>query len=250
MKYFVFSDCHGDYNALMAAIEIYGYEPTDENHTLISCGDNFGRSETGKGSKGIYEYLTSSIHKNKPICLMGNHELILKDILFRRSISLNDIFNGENKTVSSFLDKKDNDEITAYEINELSRSPLMDWLLDRPFYFETTHYIFLHGFFPFDTETLTFITSDFESVKEEMWVSSTWSQTPQMIMKFAQDHPNGLDKTIVFGHWHASQLRREFDLVYDREKANSIWKNEQLHLVGLDCCTFVSRKIEMLVIED
>ena len=128
----------------------------------------------------------------------------------------------------------------------------MDWILNRPYCFETKNYIFVHGFLPFDYETLRPLTDDLSEVEEEHWKSACFAQTPQMITKFAQYYPDGLDKTIVFGHWHNSQLRKQFDeaKTADKEALNSIWKNEKLRLCGLDCCTFVSHKIEMLVVED
>lgn len=251
MKYFVFSDAHGDYDALMEAVKCYGYEEDNENHTLISCGDNFGRADSGKGSKGIYDYLTSSAHKNKPICLMGNHELILKEILFRRKLTATDIFNGENKTICSFLGKNaETDEITAYDIDALSRSELMEWILSLPNYFETPSYIFLHGFLPFDYATLKFLTDGLSAVGEEHWSSACWSLTPQMIMKFAEVFPNGLSKTVVFGHWHNSDLHKQFDAERVGTKNDGIWKNEKLRLCGLDCCTFFSHRVEMFMVED
>lgn len=251
MKYFVFSDAHGDCDALMNAVEKHGYRPENGGHTLVSCGDNFGRAERGKGSRGIFDYLTSPVHKNPPICLMGNHELILKDILFKRSLSATDIANGEHKTVYSFLGKDPEErELTAYDIDVLSRGAVMDWLLSRPYYFETDKYIFVHGFLPFDTDKLQFITDNFNLADEELWKSASWAQTPLMIQKFAQDFPDGLDKTVVFGHWHNAQLREAFEPVVNYETRHSIWRNEKLKLIGLDCCTILSRKVEMLVVED
>lgn len=257
MKYFVFSDAHGDYNALMEAVKFYGYDPNNENHTLISCGDNFGRSERGKGSKGIYEYLTSLVHKNKPICLIGNHELILINALFRRDLTETDIANGEHKTVLSFLGKNtETDEATPYDIDLISRSEVMDWLLKRPYYFETKHYIFLHGFLPYDWENLQFYTEKLSSVSEEDWKSASWAQTPYMIYKFYEETHSGLyaedgeEKWIVFGHWHNRELRKQFDKEIDKENIDGIWRNDMLHLYGLDCCTYFSHKIEMLVVED
>lgn len=257
MKYFVFSDAHGDFDALMEAVNTYGYEADNANHTLISCGDNFGRADRGKGSKGIYEYLTSPVHKNKPICLMGNHELILINILFKRDLSVTDLLNGENKTVLSFLDMDvETAEATRHDIDIVSRSPVMDWLLDLPYYFETEHYLFLHGFLPFDGEKLELITRDFSSVTEEGWKGACWAETPSMIKKLYSQCPNGLyaadgkEKWIVFGHWHNWQLRYQFDKELDKDNLNGVWRQNMLHLIGLDCCTYNSRKVEMLVVED
>lgn len=251
MKYFVFSDAHGDYDALMRAIEEYGYQSNNIDHTLISCGDNFGRADRGLGSKGIYDYLNSHFHKNTPICLMGNHELILKDILFRRNISVNDIYNGEHKTIYSFLGRDlSSEDLSFYDINQLSRGRLMDWLLKRPYYFETKHYIFLHGFLPFDFENTKFITENLSGVSAELWKGACWARTPLMISRFAEDYPEGIGKTIVFGHWHNAFLREQFDSEFDRDNMDAIWKNEKLKLCGLDCCTYATKRVEMLVVED
>lgn len=249
MKYFVFSDAHGDYDALTRAVREYGYDPDNENHRLISCGDNFGRAETGKGSRGVFAYLTSPAHKNRPICLMGNHELILQDILFRRSLSLVDISNGEHRTVSSFIGKEV-DEVTVYDLDDLSRSDLMSWLLSRPYYFETEKYIFLHGFLPFDYEKLRFTTDGLSEVGEQAWRAACWAKTPLMIARFAQDYPHGLNKTIVFGHWDNFSLRESFGAGTGGGSGDSIWRNETLGLCGLDCCTAVGHRIEMLTVED
>ncbi len=250
MKYFVFSDAHGDYDALMKAVAEYGYEEGNAFHTLISCGDNFGRAETGKGSKGIYDYLTSSVHKNAPICLTGNHELILRKILFRRSLSEIDVLNGEDRTVYSFLGKNpETDTLSPYDLKKLGHGEVMDWLLNLPYYFETENHLFLHGFLPFDTENLRFITENLSDVGEEIWQKACWSKTPLMIMKFEHDYPGGLDKTVVFGHWHNAELRERFDKTVDEQNLHSIWRNDKLKLCGLDCCTVVSHRIEMLVVE-
>lgn len=259
MKYFVFGDVHGDYDALMRAVDEYGYQAENSNHSLISLGDNFGRAERvgSRGSKGIYEYLTAPIHSNKPICLTGNHELILRSILFKRDLSITDIFNGEDKTVYSFLGKNlETDAVTCYDIDILSRSSLMDWLLSLAFHYETAHYIFLHGFLPFNLDNLSIITEGLNSVKEEAWQSASWSDTPSMVRKFEQQCPTGLysqdgkRKYVVFGHWHNKQLRECFGRENGCIDVDSIWMNEQLGLCGLDCCTVYSHRIEMLVVED
>ena len=251
MKYFVFSDAHGDYKALMKAVKEYGYQPQNPDHTLVSCGDNFGRADTGAGSRGIYEYLTDKDHANPPICLMGNHELILKNILLQRSISTVDILNGEHLTIYSFLGMKpDEVELTPYAIDYVSKSSVTDWLLSRPFYFETEHYIFLHGFLPFDWDNTQFITQNFESVSQKTWEEACWSPTPTMIDAFKNHFPQGLDKWVVFGHWHTYDLRMAFGSETNGEDKDSLWRNEKLKLIGLDNCTVLSHRIEMLVIED
>lgn len=257
MKYFVFSDVHGDYDALMQAVDKYGYQPHNANHTLISCGDNFGRAQRqyGSGSKEIFEYLTSTEHVNPPVCIKGNHELILKDIITKRRISADDIGNGEGATVCSFLQRQPPQNmheltISMYDAYSLIKSPLYDWLLSIPYYFETEHYIFVHGFLPYDfVDSKKFIVSGFDGVEENIWQDACRNEAiPAIIKKFEMDYPLGIGKSIVFGHCHNSTLNKHFPCGANDE--NSVWKNKQLKLIGLDCNTAVTHRIEMIVIED
>lgn len=257
MKYFVFSDVHGDYEALMRAVAEYGYNADNAGHTLVSCGDNFGRAQTqyGKGSKEVFEYLTSAEHKNAPVCIKGNHELILKNIIAKRRISLDDINNGEGATVCSFLGREQPQDrldisISMYDAYFLQKSPLYEWLLNSPYYFETNNYIFVHGFLPYDfAEEKKFFVENFAKVEESVWVDACCNDAlPLLIRKFETDFPQGVGKTVVFGHCHNSTLRKSFpDGCADE---NSVWKNERLKLIGLDCNTALTHRIEMIVVED
>lgn len=257
MKYFVFSDAHGDFEALMRAVEKYGYQPDCAGHTLVSCGDNFGRAQrqAGGGSKEIFEYLTSTEHKNPPVCIKGNHELILKDIITKRRITADDISNGEGATVCSFLCRQQPQDmhdltISTYDAYTLIKSPLYDWLLSIPYYFETERYIFVHGFLPYDfVESKKFFVHDFGAVEENIWQDACRNEAlPAIIKKFEMDYPSGIGKSIVFGHCHNSTLNKYFPCGAQDE--NSVWKNERLKLIGLDCNTVVTHRVEMIVIED
>ena len=42
-KFFVISDVHGFYNEMREALDEAGFDPNNENHLLISCGDNWDR---------------------------------------------------------------------------------------------------------------------------------------------------------------------------------------------------------------
>lgn len=71
-----------------------------------------------------------------------------------------------------------------------------------------------------------------------------------MIDAFKTHFPQGLDKWVVFGHWHTYDLRMAFGSGSNGEGKDSLWRNEKLKLIGLDNCTVLSHRIEMLVIED
>ena len=54
MKYFVVSDVHSFYTKMKEALGRAGFDETNPNHTLRSCGDLFDR---GKESKETLEYV-------------------------------------------------------------------------------------------------------------------------------------------------------------------------------------------------
>lgn len=250
MKYFVFSDVHGEFNAMKKGLDEAAYDPQNENHQIISLGDYFGRATVKSSSKDVFNYLTSNIHKNKPICIFGNHEDILLNTFKRGKLSTTDIYNGEHKTIASF-NNTDAQTVffdpTGVFINNTQKI-LEPWIRTLPFYFETKNYRFTHGFWPLDERNL--MVDDPENVERSEWLRCTWSDTPSNIhlyehgLKAAAREP---DKTLVFGHWHAFQLHETFP---DGKIGDVIWRNERLKLIGVDQRTVFSHHIEVLVIED
>lgn len=43
MKFFVISDVHGYYDEMVQTLEAAGFDPNNEEHWLISCGDEIDR---------------------------------------------------------------------------------------------------------------------------------------------------------------------------------------------------------------
>lgn len=253
MKYFCCSDIHGDYEALMRAIIKYDYNPNDKNHQLIICGDCFGRAQTDyDGSLNTYSYLTSTIHANKPIILYGNHEDILLNIIRRKQLSYTDIINGENKTLVSLSGVRDfttteyNDEMLVDEIEK--RLNISKWINKLSFYYETKTHIFVHGWFPKGYLTHLIEKNDWEFPREN-WIEASWSQTPVEVDNYIYRCKCGqkLNKTIVFGHWHAADFH---ELYNGEEDKDDIWVDTEHGLVALDCCAARSHNIEMYVFEE
>ena len=60
---FAVSDIHGEYKALLEALEKAGFDENNPNHLLISIGDAFDR---GDSSLSVYQYL-----KRLSDCLKG-----------------------------------------------------------------------------------------------------------------------------------------------------------------------------------
>jgi predicted phosphodiesterase len=104
MRHICISDVHGDFDSMMKALNEVSYDPESGKDLIILAGDGFGRADFSSdlgGSRRVYEYMTSPIHKNKPIYIFGNHEDILRNILRKRMISYLDIQNGELNTILS-----------------------------------------------------------------------------------------------------------------------------------------------------
>ena len=323
MKYFVMSDIHGDYPAMMQGLKESGYNKKDPNHQIIVIGDYFGRATVGKGPYGIFKYLTSKTHVNKPICIKGNHEeWFVKPMLERGYVSELDCWNGEDKTIYSFfehiphINDKDFNMQPVYDY--LTKHPvavafedrfsvgIMDeevaainmfgqgkqlkkWLDEMPYYFETEHYVFTHGWLPYRiTETkkisnraedyaqdpieaqelyrkayvenskMTYKYHEMDLHSDKQWHYWIWVKTPEEYELHKRYYPNGWDKWIVVGHWHAFAFgpRAEFfqEQYWDKydihpEEFNYV-VDEQHKVIFCDHCTVYGHKINVLVIED
>ena len=251
MTYFVFADPHGNYEALITAITEMGYDAANPQHQLIGCGDYFGRAaQSNSDCVNIWKYLTSPHHTNKPICIRGNHESILIDAIERRELTEIDIYNGEHNTFASFLGRYPN-QVKRDDYLEFDAAKVMmnigfyDWLKSLPWYFETEHYIFTHGFVPLQWFGKKWKLSD---LCDWEWDTASWAKTPDYIWTLDQTHTK-VDKTVVFGHWRAKELNERFAGKWE-EIDGDIYVDKERRLIGLDTTTALSYKVGGVVIED
>ena len=251
MTYFVFADPHGNYEALITAITEMGYDAANPQHQLIGCGDYFGRAaRSNSDCVNIWKYLTSPHHANKPICIRGNHESILIDAIERRQLTETDIYNGEHNTFASFLGRYPNQVKRDYYLQfdaakVMMRLGFYDWLESLPWYFETEHYIFTHGFVPLQWFGKKWKLSD---LCDWEWNTASWARTPDYISTLDQTHTK-VDKTVVFGHWRAKELNERFAGKWE-EVDGDIYVDKERKLIGLDTTTALSHKVGCVVIED
>ena len=251
MTYFAFADPHGNYEALRTAITEMGYDAANPQHQLIGCGDYFGRAaQSSSDCINIWKYLTSPSHANKPICIRGNHESILIDAIERRQLTEIDIYNGEHNTFASFLGRYPNQVKRDCYLQFDAAKVMMnvgfyDWLKSLPWYFETEHYIFTHGFVPFQWFGKKWKLSD---LGDWEWDTASWAKTPDYIWTLDRTHTN-VDKTVVFGHWRAKELNERFAGKWE-EVDGDIYVDKERKLIGLDTTTALSHKVGCVVIED
>lgn len=251
MTYFVFADPHGNYEALITAITKMGYDAANPQHQLIGCGDYFGRAaRSNSDCVNIWKYLTSPHHANKPICLRGNHENILIDAIERRQLTEVDIYNGEHNTFASFLGRYPNQvKYDCYLQFDAAKAMIdvgfYDWLKSLPWYYETEHYIFTHGFVPLTYFARGVKLSDFNDYD---WERASWAKTPDDI-RYLDIQGFKPPKTIVFGHWRAKELNEKFAGKWE-EVDGDIYVDKERKLIGLDTTTALSYKVGNIILED
>lgn len=249
--YFVFSDVHGEYDALLQSLDAAGYKSNNPRHKLVSLGDNFDR---GEYSRQIYDFLC----KEKAIWVKGNHEIMLEEALEKgvdgEFVLFNILHNGLDKTIESFSGKEIGYSTTPQELNYLiecskhntrysnNGKSLLSTLKDLPYYFETKNYIFVHaGFEPYMPWQM--------SSKDVM----TWD------IEYSHLPIKSTNKTVVIGHHHAARVRdiaKEHgfqEIALGLPWYGNIDENAPVRIgnkIAIDPCSTLTHKVNVIVIED
>lgn len=267
-KFFVFSDVHGYFTELQEALNEAGYDPTNENHWLISCGDNFDR---GSETLAMFHFLLKS---PRIILIQGNHETTLIELCDRGFPYDYDKSNGTVQTIKAFDQHAPFDVacITAYR----SLRPILRKMRN---YFETQHYVFVHGWIPIPCRTATMgCTIDAPSICQKQCINPNWRDAPYCEWEVAR-WKNGMemarngfiipDKTIVCGHWHCSYghfyKKMDNDLI-PVDQLNYARKSNYDYfmygdgadfspfyddgIIAIDACTAYTKKVNVIVLDD
>ena len=260
-KLFVISDVHGHYQEMIDALEKAGFDENNENHLLISCGDEFDR---GEHSLAVYTYFRRLESINKVIVLKGNHSMFFIDYLNGRSVSpFNYMYNGTNETLADFLMQSKPFEtwcvmggvldptfgdfaiwISAAKLDLQAWYPdLLQWLETRPYYYETENYIFTHGAIDGKCE-------DWKEPKKEVydgrfigWDACMWDDG-----SFFGSEIKNTNKTVVVGHFGTAHLRSMYGI--ESEDPHSILTREDGRVIAIDATTKLNKRVNVLVIED
>ena len=246
MKLFVVSDIHSFYTPLKKALDEAGFDPKNEEHYLLACGDCFDR---GDESEELLHYLMTLERK---ILVKGNHDLLLEDLCMREFPYSHDFSNGTAKTTYDLGGSPSFDECCRNTWNRTAA--YRDLLIN---YFETENYIFVHSFIPLTmVDTINTLGKHYEY--REDWRDATraeWEEAMWGNPFFkAQDGMNKTGKTIVFGHFHCSLghlISSDGELSEFGENACwDIYRNDDWKVIGIDKCTAYTGKVNVLVIED
>lgn len=278
-KYFFVSDIHSFYTPLITALNKHGFDINNQDHVLVVLGDVFDR---GDETLEVYNFL-KSIPDNRLVLIRGNHELLYKELLtdsfptkhdFRNGTAATfcDIANVEIKLLSrhywyikAFYEKinieqyDDEPGHTWQQIKEsVASSEVTKWLESQKWvnYFETPHYIFVHSWIPvgcYDGLPAYYIDNrkfeyreDWRNATQTEWNDSTWGCP----WKMAKMGLNKTGKTIVCGHWSTSDFFNNLTKQKKEDYDCPIFKSKKYRLIGLDACTVISHKINVLVLNE
>lgn len=244
-KLFVISDVHGYYYEMLDALDAAGFDPTNENHWVVSCGDHFDR---GPCPEDVMTYLTLLPRK---VLIFGNHEGLLMECINRGYGLSHDFSNG---TVQTILDMAPNAQ-PFYVACAVADERVKNFIGSMVNYFETKNYIFVHSWVPLncDDDWPPYYVrnrkfskmEDWREANDVEWEDARWGNPFTLAEQ-------GLlpDKTLVMGHWHCSagwaklEGRSEFG---DDAKFEPFYGDG---FIAIDACTARSGKVNCLVIED
>lgn len=250
-KFFVCSDIHSYYEPFKNALDEKGFDPNNEDHWLVVCGDIFDR---GGDSEEVLHYIMSIERK---ILVKGNHDILLEECCMREFPYSHDASNGTLKTIQDLGGAgygRPFAECCCRTWDKLAR--YRELLVN---YFETQNYIFVHSWIPTNVECengankpwylsghkFTWM-EDWRNANDVEWEAAMWGSP----FGRAQEGLNKTEKTIVFGHWHCStgwaysEGRSEFgdDAIFDPYYGDGF--------IAIDACTAHSGKCNVIVIED
>lgn len=239
-KLFVVSDIHGYFTPFLEALESAGFDPRNEEHLLIFCGDLFDRGSENRKVLQFFERTANTI------LIKGNHEDLLLEIFRRCKLEFYDFTNGTDKTIEEFFGTRAIDTCDG-SVDFSGGTRTMDRIEElisqmRPFY-ETRHYVFVHGWLPIRFGAAgPEVHPDWRNVSEGEWKDARF-------LEWQQAYAKGLtlpEKTIVCGHRPAA-MGHLFDGSRFPDDETPFYGEG---MIAIDACTFRSGKVNVLVLED
>ena len=249
MRYYVVSDVHGFYTPFIEALKSKGFFEDKEPHKLIVCGDLFDR---GREAKELQTFIVDLMEKDEVILIRGNHEDLFMQLLDEDE-GLPRWPHDVNGTYNTGLQLIEGDDTMSMihpqrYVASARRTPYVSKIIPSMLnYFETDHYIFVHGWIPcFNQGGERYIRS-WRDATLDLWENARWLNGMQMWGAGIKEE----GKTIVCGHYCAAYGHsliegkgREFEAGADYSPfyADGI--------IAIDACTKYSNIVNCIVIED
>lgn len=246
-KFFVVSDVHGFYTEMRDALAKAGFDAENEDHWLISCGDNWDR---GPDPYAMMLYMQRLPRK---ILIRGNHEDLFEQCCERGEAYTHDYSNGTFQTICD-LGGFDFD-YTFAECCDRALAKTQMFLNSMVNYFETKNYIFVHSFVPLncDDKLPPYYVRNRKYSKMDNWREANalkWEDARWGDPFDLADRGLLPDKTLVFGHWHCSKgwAKKEQRSQFDDDARFDPYYGDRF--IAIDACTAHTGKVNVLVIED
>lgn len=253
-KYFISSDIHNFYDEYITALKEKKFNINNKNHILIICGDIFDR---GSKANEIFYFLKNMKEKNRLILIKGNHESLLKSLIYERDCapSSADFHNGVVDTIEQLtgLDILSPKEEIIRKLKEKGVFELLSSALD---YYETKNYIFVHGWIPYKIRGGKYLYDPkWREASKKEWEHARWYNG----MELATEGILEPEKTIICGHWHCSygNVRREYKSENYTERDYSFLEFSDKNLfkayygdgiIAIDACTTFTNFCNVLVL--
>ena len=247
---FIFSDVHGYYNELISALNVAGFNEDDPDHILISLGDVCDR---GPDSKKLLQYL-NSVDDRRKIMIVGNHELLMEDVIKRGYYEPHDRHNKTNKTVNQLTGYYGNSAIERMNNNRLWREYRKNWR----WYFELDDYIFVHGYIPsgkyntYGELIEPYYDPNWRNADKNCWLGATWTNG-MYAWSLGIREPN---KTIFCGHYHVSwghsYIHNDGDEFIEDNGKQGYERFDPFiddGIVAIDACTSRTHKVNVVSLE-
>ena len=120
-------------------------------------------------------------------------------------------------------------------------------LSTRRSFYETEHYIFVHGWIPCIADRRTGFSyySDWRSVDPFEWKRARWYNGMDAVQTCMED------KTILCGHWHSSYGHWKYEHIGSEFGEDADFSPYYASgIIALDACTAISKRVNVIVLED
>ena len=250
MRYYVLADVHGYYTKMIDKLTEVGFFDDKEPHKLILCGDMMDR---GKEACKMQEFMYNLLQEDKLIFIRGNHEDLMVKMLAEFPEKMDDILAGytyhnSNRTFDTAvqLSKMGKSAIRNNPhgfIRKVANSTYCKDLIPASIdYFETPHYIFVHGWIPHWGNEYHHYWRD---AQPHQWREARWYNGIDCAMMQGITEPG---KTIVCGHWHTSYAHYYFGNPPGQQENYAPFYGDGI--IALDGCTALSGIVNCIVLED
>lgn len=264
MNLYVVTDVHGFYSLLRKALEEAGFFEDQGEKKVVVCGDLMDR---GRETLQMQEFMMDLLAKDMLIFIRGNHEDLMECMLCDVEENLWDfalgtsyhIHNGTWDTALALAQMTQDDAISYSSkfVAKVRSSSFMRRLIPASVnYYETEHYIFVHGWIPAKTGGMApwaYRASHYEYFPEwreacdEAWRIARWQNGMELAKVHGVLEPG---KTIVCGHYHVSwaHSKEGRGTEYGKDAVFTPYSSEGI--LALDACTAHSGMINCVVIKD